>query len=228
MNVNNTKIRLVSEKENLYYWEEFYKKFKLDEESSFCKYIKNEINKNTTIIDIGCGTGRDTRSFSKAGYRVVGIDRSEEAISSNNNHLKEIGENGCISFKVIDISDGEELSTFISGMVEEASFLGNQLLIYTRFFLHSINRETEEILLRTITNSLNSGDMFAAEFRTIEDQSREKVYNDHYRRYVDSELLVNELEQKYSFEVIEYSKGVGFSVFKNEDPFLARVIAKKV
>lgn len=33
---------------------------------------------NGTILDLGCGTGRDSLSFSKAGFSVVSVDGSEE------------------------------------------------------------------------------------------------------------------------------------------------------
>lgn len=228
MSINNTNSPLVSEKENLTYWNEFYKKFNLDEASTFCRYINAQINKNTTIVDIGCGTGRDTRTFAKSGYQVVGIDRAEEAIAKNNNYIKKIEGNHLISFKVIDISNEDELSMFLNDTAESAVLRGNQLLIYTRFFLHSINKETEEILLRIISNCLNTGDMFAAEFRTKEDKHRDKFYSDHYRRYIDSDLLVHELEQNYQFKVIQYSKGTGYSIYKNEDPYLARIFVEKI
>ncbi|GGE81774.1 class I SAM-dependent methyltransferase [Priestia taiwanensis] len=217
----------VGETVNLAYWNEFYKRFYIEEESTFCSYIKSRIDKDTLIIDIGCGTGQDIRSFYREGFCVTGIDRSLEVINSNNNVIKQAGYRDSIDFKQVDISSESELSKFIQEKLEEARGRKKKLLVYSRFFLHSINQQTEEVLLKTLAKQLDNGDLFAAEFRTIEDANKEKVYNNHYRRFVDSEQLVKNLEEVYRFEVLEYTKGTGFSIYKGEDPYLARIIARK-
>ncbi|WP_419185159.1 class I SAM-dependent methyltransferase [Lysinibacillus sphaericus] len=40
------------------------------------------MKKDSVILDIGCGSGRDTRSFAKNGIQVYGIDRLVEAINT--------------------------------------------------------------------------------------------------------------------------------------------------
>ena len=47
-----------------------------------CDFIEKEIayNKETKILDIGCGTGRHSIELSKRGYHVVGIDLSESQL----------------------------------------------------------------------------------------------------------------------------------------------------
>ncbi|MBW8349429.1 class I SAM-dependent methyltransferase [Bacillus sp. IITD106] len=215
-------------KENEEYWDAFYKHFQVEEESTFCKYIKSKLVKDTVIVDIGCGTGRDTFSFYKDGYSVFGIDRSSQAIAFNKQYLINCFENREIYFKKLDILSDYEFIQFLQETSNYAKSMECKLLVYSRFFLHSINVTAENILLNAITEILQTGDLFAAEFRTIEDFEREKVYNNHYRRYIDSEIFIEKLETQHSFEMLEFSKGTGFSPFKGEDPFLARVFAKKI
>lgn len=219
---------VTNEKENEKYWEEFYKKFNLDQESTFCKYVKGMIDYQTQIIDLGCGSGRDTRSFSKDGYTVLGIDRSFEAIKNNINSLTEIGEINNIKFKTLDISEKENLIRTFELVNREAKKEKKRLLVYTRFFLHSITQENEIILFNTLENTLQKNDMFAAEFRTIEDSVRSKVFDNHYRRYINSDELVKKIKSNYSFKVKEYTKGTGLSLFNGEDPHLARIIIEKL
>jgi len=47
-----------------------------------CDFIEKEIeyNKETKILDIGCGTGRHSIELSKRGYDLVGIDLSESLL----------------------------------------------------------------------------------------------------------------------------------------------------
>jgi 2-polyprenyl-3-methyl-5-hydroxy-6-metoxy-1,4-benzoquinol methylase len=48
-----------------------------------CDFIEKEIvyNKSTTILDIGCGTGRHAIELSKRGYNVKGIDLSDSQLA---------------------------------------------------------------------------------------------------------------------------------------------------
>ncbi|MGE7910991.1 class I SAM-dependent methyltransferase [Lysinibacillus xylanilyticus] len=214
--------KVVSEIVNVNYWNEFYKKVAIDKESTFCSFIKKEIKDDVVIIDIGCGSGRDTLSFAKEGYQVYGIDRSTKAIEMNNENVKHIKN---IEFINIDVADESILQKFIEDVL--AKNYAKKLMIYSRFFLHSINKETESVLLHTLTKNLNRGDLLMLEFRTIEDEKIEKIYSDHYRRYIDSDELKTELEYKHGFSTEYYYKGQGLSIYKNEDPYLARLILKK-
>ncbi|MCK4630146.1 MAG: class I SAM-dependent methyltransferase, partial [Bacteroidales bacterium] len=48
-----------------------------------CDFIENEINfnKQTRILDIGCGTGRHSIELTKRGYQITGIDLSETLLN---------------------------------------------------------------------------------------------------------------------------------------------------
>ncbi len=67
-----------------------------------CNFIEQEIkhNKDTRILDIGCGTGRHSIELAKRGYPVVGIDLSESAL--NEAKKKIIGENLPLEFYQYD------------------------------------------------------------------------------------------------------------------------------
>ncbi|MGK7893942.1 MAG: class I SAM-dependent methyltransferase [Xenococcus sp. (in: cyanobacteria)] len=47
-----------------------------------CDFIEKEINynKNSKILDIGCGTGRHSIELTKRGYQVMGVDLSASAL----------------------------------------------------------------------------------------------------------------------------------------------------
>lgn len=208
------------------YWDRFYKYNNLEEESPFCNYIMNKIDKDSIIIDIGCGSGRDTLAFYKAGFNVIGLDGSKEAINNNKKYLKNMNLTNEISYKLVDLSDKEELSRILLDLTKKRS-LGYRLVIYSRFLLHSVKRDTQNIFLQVLSGILIKGDLFVSEFRTIEDEKNEKYYKGHYRRYINSEEFLYELQTTYKFDILEFNKGTGFSVFKEEDPYLARIIAEK-
>ena len=65
------------------YWDNFYIKKNKIKESSFARFILGKVGKKgikKSLIDIGCGNGRDSIFFSKNNFRVTGIDISQKAI----------------------------------------------------------------------------------------------------------------------------------------------------
>ena len=94
------------------YWSQFYLSQPQSQfPSPFAQYCATKLSAGQTILEIGCGNGRDARFFAKAGFQVVGIDKSEEAISYAPNKMKKISHifvvkriNCKIELKVLSIS----------------------------------------------------------------------------------------------------------------------------
>ena len=63
------------------------------------------------------------------------------------------------------------------------------------------------------------------EFRTIEDKEIEKTYDDHYRRFIETNAFL-ERTRYYDFELKEFYKGRGLSIYQEEDLYLGRVWLK--
>lgn len=207
-----------------YYWNEFYKNEKsLLGESTFSRFVNKQLNNKYTILDIGCGNGRDSLYFANQGHEVIGVDRSIEAIKQNNDNSKDKSN---VKFLHVDLKQKDSLVHIVNELQEKTNENKKPLIVYLRFLLHSIDEETESNLLSTLAKHLKTGSYLAAEFRTIEDKERSKVYDNHYRRYISAEDL-KEKVYLLGFEEDYFTKGTGLSVYKNEDPYLARIIMKK-
>lgn len=75
----------------------------------------------------------------------------------------------------------EQLSDAISEWRDPSS----RTIFYARFFLHSIDEDTQNRLLRYTRQLMNSEDRLFLEFRTSQDAERPKEFGQHYRRYID-------------------------------------------
>ena len=91
-------------------------------------------------------------------------------------------------------------------------------IVYSRFFLHSIPPEEVAEIIRLTPR------YFVAEARHVGDSPA--VYPEHERHYVDGQLLLDILADN-GFVVHFYEMGRGLAPYKNEDPLLMRVIAKR-
>ncbi|MGE4464181.1 MAG: methyltransferase domain-containing protein [Spirochaetia bacterium] len=70
-----------------------------------CDFLEQELgyNKSLSILDVGCGTGRHTIELTKRGYRVTGIDLSENQLELARSHAAQ--EHLDISFLQADARD---------------------------------------------------------------------------------------------------------------------------
>lgn len=217
----------LSTTDNRAYWDNFYKMNKNFVESTFCTEIRKKFQSDTIIVDIGCGTGRDSFAFASKGFEVFGIDGSQEAILTNNKRIEELQLYGKVFFSKVVLSNQNALQELLSTVITKAEESNKKVVLYLRFLLHAIDNQTEKVLLDTIEECLPTGTYFSAEFRSAEDATRSKVYDDHYRRFVDADKLLVDLVKR-GFSIKEFYKGTGLSIYKEEDPFLARVLAEKL
>lgn len=212
---------------NEIYWHQYYLNIDSQKPSTFCNLVNDFITKKYLILDIGCGSARDSFGFAERGHYVIGVDQSEQAIKFANSLKRKKGLKN-IEFFVASVSDSEKMSELLKKTTNKAKQSQINIIYYSRFFLHTIDEETQKIFLKTISNYLQKGDLFVAEFRTKEDATRKKVYSNHYRRYVDENDVLKQLDEVCNMSnILLFQKGTGFSIYKDEDPFLARIIVKK-
>ena len=59
--------------------------------------------KGSTILDLGCGSGRDSKAFKNAGYKVIAVDGSEELCKIASKHIGQ--EVICSTFQDLELSE---------------------------------------------------------------------------------------------------------------------------
>ena len=202
------------------YWNRFYKDNPpmIIEESLFAKFVSEYITANRTLIDLGCGNGRDSLYFCSLGMNVVGIDMSKEAITALNN------------------KNGKDGSFVCGDFVTEITRYNNCVdYFYSRFSLHAINEAKENILLKNVYSALFPEGLFFIEVRSVKDELFGKgkeicrntfEYGGHSQRFIVMDELLDHLSMAgFIIKYAEQKKG--FAPYQDEDPEVIRIIAEK-
>ena len=205
--------------DNTEYWNRYYQnKVCSTQPSPFAQYVSTLVGPGKTLVDLGCGNGRDAVYFAGQGLNVVGMDLSASAIEMLEAQHIPNARFVCGDF----ISD----PTHTPGCYDYA---------YSRFTIHAINPKQEAMLLQAMYQALKPGGKFFIEVRSVHDPLYGKgqpvernafFYDNHYRRFIVLGELTHSLEQ-CGFRV-EYAKEqTGFAPYGNDDPPVIRIVAVK-
>lgn len=207
------------------YWDAFYgKKFNLSEPSTFASFCKETFlnDKEHSILEFGCGNGRDAFFFAENNFKVIAVDSSSKAIKANNENLKDSPLDKNLQFVE------ENIKTSIK------SNKGDYNVIYSRFTLHAVNKKSENKIVSAAYKNLPEGGLFLLEFRTINDPlmkegeaiSKYERITTHYRRFVQSSKFVMKCINE-GFQLKYFIEKDNLSVYKNDNPVLARIVLVK-
>ena len=205
--------------DNKAYWNCYYQnKLCTNQPSPFAHYVSTLVEPGKTLVDLGCGNGRDSVFFAEVGLTVVAIDLSDRAIQMLTKQ----------NIPNIRFLCGD----FISNSIHSPECYD---YAYSRFTIHAINQQQENLLIQTIYRALKPGGKFFIEVRSIHDplfgkgkqlERNSFFYDNHYRRFIVLDDLVVSL-QSYGF-MVEYAKEqTGFAPYGNDDPPVIRIVACK-
>jgi tellurite methyltransferase len=124
-------------------------------ETPFAKIVFERIKERDykTLLDVGCGDGKDSIYFAKNGFEVTATDFSKVGIST----LSEANEKENLGISVI-VKDTRKIS-----------FEEKFDVIYANLSLHYfIDKETREIISK-LSNMLKEGGVFCIKCKSIED-----------------------------------------------------------
>tara|TARA_B100000674_G_scaffold371258_1_gene313644 strand:+ start:361 stop:969 length:609 start_codon:yes stop_codon:yes gene_type:complete len=197
------------------YWDKFYKKIKQKRlpQSMFANFVLKKLKKNFTLVDFGCGNGRDTFFFSKHIKKTIGIDSCKYIIKENN-----LNKNKKVQFLNYNIKN-RNLYSKLKNIIPPSG----KTIVYARFFLHTLKDNEIKKFLTLAKKLINKNGNIYVEYRTDKDKDNKKTFNNHYRNFINPKNLENILN-KLNLKSIYFKEGRGMAKFKKEDAYVARNI----
>lgn len=204
------------------HWNSFYASAevqRLKPPSQFGAFVIGELPTGTTVIDVGCGSGRDALFFASHRHPVVGVDGSTAAIAHCSATAQALGLDA--SFLCAEVQSAD-LATRLKAMPAVAQ--ATELAVYARFFLHAIPEDGEDALLDLVGQlALPGHTRFAVEFRTQRDATLPKSTAQHYRRFIDPVSLLAKGVQR-GMAIRYFVEGFGFAKYRDDDAHVARCV----
>jgi len=203
------------------YWDSYYeRKLAPSMASGFAEFSLPYMRTGGRLIDLGCGNGRDSLYFARNGINVTAVDLSLVGIETVRLDSADL--------PVVAIQDD---------FVKSKTLYDSEYdYCYSRWTIHTIDDSQEAELLDNVWGSLKAdGGLFFIEARTTGDEifgmgekvgPREYIYKDHYRRFIQAEILADRMRD-LGFEVVFFEEDLGFSRTEDSDPMLLRIVAKK-
>lgn len=209
------------------YWRDFYSRHKIGVEPSlFAKFVyKNYLLESTncdtnkyaesnapSLLELGCGNGRDSLYFANNGIDTTAIDQVQEEIAFLNDYVEtqqDSKQNHTESTQEAEQrSDSQNNPYFLCGDFTQLDSFGFQQqfdCIYSRFTLHSISKAQQDKTLADCLKYCKDGGILAIEVRgeknslcgkgkAVENESNAFIYDNHYRRFLNFTQTLQEIE----------------------------------
>lgn len=209
------------------YWRDFYSRHKIGVKPSlFAKFVyKNyllesincDTNKRTksntpSLLELGCGNGRDSLYFANNGIDTTAIDQVQEEIAFLNDYVEtqqDSKQSHTESTQEAEQrSDSQNNPHFLCGdftQLDDFSFQQQFDCIYSRFTLHSINKAQQDKTLADCLKYCKNGGILSVEVRgeknslcgkgkAVEGETNAFIYDNHYRRFLNFNQTIHEIE----------------------------------
>jgi SAM-dependent methyltransferase len=206
------------------FWNAHYQAFTVSEPSGFARHcLKNYLRPEDTVVELGCGNGRDGFALGQSVSRYVGLDACAVAVGAFQSSAAASNLEGAGR---IEVRHGDFTDLDFNTFGRDAT----RLVIYSRFSLHAITYGEADRLLANIGKITCAPWMLLLEARTIHDVlygegtkvGLHEFQTDHYRRFIDPDVFLADMASRYSVRYFEVAPG--FAPFGDQDPVLMRAV----
>ena len=169
------------------------------------------------LVDVGCGTGRDSLWFASRGRHVVGMDYNLGVLrrATRRSERRELD----TEFHLVNLYDTRAVLAWGARLAHREEPCD----VYARFTMHALREEGQANLVRLASMALRREGKLFLEFRTPEDSDLPHVFT-HKRHYLspdDARSLITAAGGR----VVDQMVGQGLARYESEDPHVCRMVA---
>jgi SAM-dependent methyltransferase len=203
------------------YWDHHYADFNEDSPSPFCTKVAADLLLPTdSVVELGCGNGRDGLALVRRADFYTGVDLSANAIQSAGERF--LGARIATQRYSLTVGDFSK--------VNFATLEASRLVVYSRFSLHADSEVAENALLDHLAEYDLGPILVCIEARTIFDElyeqgelmERNTYMTDHYRRFIVPDEFKEKVDRRFTVNSFEVERG--FAPYGSEDPIVMRVV----
>jgi cyclopropane fatty-acyl-phospholipid synthase-like methyltransferase len=229
-------------------WEKTATQQWTDAEVTFIEDILN-VNKGSHLLDVPCGTGRHSIELAKHGYKVTGVDISDEFINGLKKKVDEqqltieIIQGNILSLELQGNFDGafsfgnsfgyfmyQDMQTFVekvaAALKPGAKWIINSGLMAESFLAKSIKEKTYELdgLTMKINNEYDEWNSCLLTTLTYTKDNKREVHQFKHHVYTIAEVI--RLLQHYNLKTTAIYNSTGKEIFHLGDPQVYLVAEK--
>lgn len=206
------------------YWNDFYASARVqdvpEEPSRFARWVHGRLGESKRIVELGCGSGRDTLWFATEGHDVQAFDFAASAVA----RVSETAAHRGLTVPVAELDLGRPDD--VRRAADSVLATGSPDVVYARFLLHSLDDGGQEGLYRFAAATLAGGGLLFLEFRAQQDAQAAHLFgDDHFRTYLPASDVVKAVES-FGGQVLEAETRQGWAPYRSEDPFVTRIVVR--
>jgi SAM-dependent methyltransferase len=207
----------------LRYWGDFYRSAASRRvpttPSRFAHWVADRLEPRQTVLDVGCGNGRDAVHFAEQGHAVYALDGTVLA----RRLTRRLADERSVEVRRRALNLNDLASTLVSGA--RFAHRTRPPHIYARFLLDAVEPDTRQNFFRWAQMIQRRGGLTFLEFRTWRGTLRASAFPFHYRSLLVPSRVVAEVE-RLGGTVVHREEGVGLAPFERENPHTCRLIVR--
>ncbi len=184
--------------------------------STFAAWVHDRIPADATVVDLGCGNGRDSGWFTRHGHRVIAFDFAGVAIRQTSRLLARRRATEP-DVRVLVLNDTRTVLLTGAELARETA----SPHLCARGLVGCLDEEARRNLWRLGSMALRRGGALFLEYAAAQPGLPERTADGLGRR-VDTDLLVHEIEAAGG-RVVHREVGPGQDLFDGTDPATARL-----
>ena len=209
------------------FWNTHYQAFAVSEPSRFARHcLDHHLRPGDTVVELGCGNGRDGLALGHSVARYIGLDACAVAVGAFQGMAAAAQPEVA---RRIEARQGDFTDLDFNAFGQGAS----RLVLYSRFSLHAITYPEAERLIDNIGRITAVPWALLLEARTIHDTlygvgtnvGPHEFKTDHYRRFIDPDVFLADMASRFSVRYFEVAQG--FAPFGDQDPVLMRAAIQR-